>query len=370
MRSPDAEAREGHAAGSEMRERTELVRRVTGSRGARRIEQLATLWSGYGSIARYALEGGPAPTVVVKSVDPRRKQSHPRGFGSMRSHERKLASYAVERSFYDTYAPRCSGFSRVPKSFYTEQREARFLFVLEDLDQSGFAGRAERLNWPQVRSCLAWLAHFHANFLVDRTSGADLRPRCDGLWDVGTYWHLATRPDELGAMPDGPLKEAAALLDHRLREVRFSTLVHGDAKSQNFCFAEPTEQDFCCTESAEDDALASRGVAAVDFQYVGMGCAMKDVAYFLSSCYDERDCESHAERALDFYFETLRQALSTRVQRDEGWVARAEAVETEWRAMYPLAWADFVRFLLGWAPGHFKLHGYSLRMTKRALSCL
>ena len=54
-------------------------------------------------------------------------------------------------------------------------------------------------------------------------------------------------------------------LDRRLRAARFQTLVHGDAKPANFCFD------------------ARRGaVAAVDFQYVGGGCGMKDVAYLLS----------------------------------------------------------------------------------------
>ncbi|MEO1230987.1 MAG: hypothetical protein AAFZ18_18980, partial [Myxococcota bacterium] len=35
-----------------------------------------------------------------------------------------------------------------------------------------------------------------------------------------------------------------------------------------------------------------------------------------------------------------------------------------------LGWADFFRFLAGWAPGHWKMNAYSRRMTARALEQL
>ena len=46
------------------------------------------------------------------------------------------------------------------------------------------------------------------------------------------------------------------------------------------------------------------------------------------------------------------------------------ALVAEWRGLYPLAWADFTRFLLGWAPGEALAHGYGLRMTRQALAAL
>ena len=119
--------------------------------------------------------------------------------------------------------------------------------------------------------------------------------------------------------------------------------MHGDAKVANFCFA------------AED-------VAAVDFQYVGGGCGVQDVAYFLSSCMDDAECEQHAARHLDTYFELLRARLPTRVDGD--------ALEAEWRGLYPAAWADFHRFLVGWAPDHWKIHRYTRAMTRTALALL
>ena len=48
----------------------------------------------------------------------------------------------------------------------------------------------------------------------------------------------------------------------------------------------------------------------------------------------------------------------------------AEALEKEWRALYPVAWADFERFMMGWSPGHRKLTEYSDATTERALDAI
>ena len=120
-----------------------------------------------------------------------------------------------------------------------------------------------------------------------------------GLWTTGTYWHLETRPDELDVLDDAQLKAAAEKIDRQLSEARFQTFVHGDAKLANFCFAE-----------------TGAGVAAVDFQYVGGGCGMKDVAYFISSCLDESSCEAGETELLDCYFGALKRSLSSTLARD------------------------------------------------------
>lgn len=211
--------------------------------------------------------------------------------------------------------------------------------VLEDLDAAGYPGRRREASPRELEACLSWLAHFHATFM-----GA----KPDGLWPIGTYWHLATRPDELEALEDGPLKQAAATLDHKLNEARFRTFVHGDAKIANFCF------------SGGGDA-----VAAVDFQYVGGGCGMKDVAYFLGSCLDEERCERLESTLLAFYFQQLKTALEQAGARVE-----FDALEEEWSSLYPVAWTDFHRFLQGWSPGHWKLHRYSERLAREVLESL
>lgn len=280
------------------------VRAVTGARAARVGAEVQSLWSGYGAVVRVHLQGASVPSVVVKRVDP------PAGRG--RGHERKLRSYAVEAHWYGHWSRRCA--CRVPACLDVRETSTGWLFVLEDLDAAGFAGRRRRVSDAQLDLCLQWLARFHATFL-----GAEP----EGLWPVGTYWHLATRPDELAATSDPALRRAAPILDARLSATSFPTLVHGDAKLANFCFGDGA-------------------VAAVDFQYVGGGCGMKDVAYLLGEALHPSEGRRAVARWLDCYFAHLRAE-----------VADADALEADWRPLFAIAEADFSRFLAGWAPGHW-----------------
>jgi thiamine kinase-like enzyme len=135
-----------------------------------------------------------------------------------------------------------------------------------------------------------------------------------------------------------------------LRQCRYQTLIHGDAKLANFCFS---------TDSPEPR------VAAVDFQYVGKGCGMKDVAYFIGSCLNEEECEAMESSLLDYYFSELGQRVSEKHSNVD-----TKQLEQEWRSMYDVAWADFHRFLKGWSPGHWKINSYSERLTRRVIASL
>lgn len=320
---------------------------VTGAKRVEAGERVQSLWSGYGEIRRMHLKGAPWPSVIVKHVAPPAGggagASHPRGFGGDRSHARKLRSYAVEQAWYRDWAARCNDACRVPRCLGAEETDEGWRFVLEDLDAAGYPGRRGSLRDDELDACLRWLASFHARFLGETP---------EGLWPVGTYWHLGTRPDELAAMDLGELRDAAGAIDARLRGARFQTLVHGDAKVANFCFPERSD-------------LGRLRVAAVDFQYVGGGCGMKDVAYFLGSCLTERQLARRLDALLDGYFGHLRAAL-----RGSDEVAIGDHVEAEWRDLYKFAVADFERFLAGWAPGHHKRTGQSARLTSEALAAL
>lgn len=307
------------------------------------VESLQELWSGYGRILRLRLHGLPEETpstAIAKHVRFPTEAKHPRGWGSSRSHERKLESYAVERAWYRDWASRCGEGCRVAQPLMEDEEGGEVLILLEDLDAAGFPARVTLPSPEQIEACLRWLAHFHATFL-----GAEP----DGLWTTGTYWHLDTRPDELEALEDAILKRAAPELDRLLSAARFQTLVHGDAKIANFCF------------SATPGTPVR--VAAVDFQYVGGGCGMKDVAYFLGSCVDEAALEAQVEELLDAYFAALASSLADKQPGLE-----AAKVEREWRPLFPVAWTDFHRFLKGWAPGHWKLNSYSERLARAVLS--
>jgi hypothetical protein len=292
-----------------------LIASATGSSSVEVGERVQELWSGYGEIRR-AILADATPVIVKHVVPPRRAAPNP---AAARSHRRKLRSYEVECAFYRTFASRCTE-ARLPAARYAAVNGDQMLLVLEDLDAAGFGERRRRVSPSDMAACLRWLAGFHACFL-------GVAP--DSLWKVGTYWHLATRPDELGALADSPLRRAAGELDERLNRARFRTLVHGDAKLQNFCFA-----------------AGSDAVAAVDFQYVGGGVGVKDLAYFLTSAVAARELTRDAESYVDDYFRELRTAVK---ERDAAGAWDMTALEAEWRELYPLACADFYRFWLGWA---------------------
>lgn len=317
------------------------IRSVTGATDIGEPEVVQSLWSGYGSIMRYPVLGWKFPSVIVKHVSPPVAQSHPRGWNTNVSHERKLRSYRIEAAWYRSYSTRCLAKSRVAECFAIEQEGDEVGLVLEDLDASGFALRRTRVNDAELKMCITWLANFHATFLGEE---------CDGLWPVGTYWHLGTRQDELEVLKteDTALADAASDLDRLLRASAFQTLLHGDAKLANFCF------------SGTDDR-----VAAVDFQYVGGGCGMKDLAYFIGSCLSEDECGAHESELLDEYFKQLKIAIDA-----IGKPVDFDALEADWRSLYPVAWTDFHRFLKGWSPGHWKINSYSERVAREVVSSL
>jgi hypothetical protein len=317
----------------------EVILSATGAQALGQQKLIQTLWSGYGEILKVELIGGSKASIILKYIDLPEEVTHPRGWNTSRSHERKIKSYDVEMNWYKEYSNMCDNNCRIAQNIVSASAEGSHLIVLEDLDLSGYPKREHHLNPTGVKACLKWLAHFHATFM-------GVKP--DGLWSTGTYWHLDTRPDELQEMAHGPLKTHAAEIDRKLTACQYQTFVHGDAKVANFCFSNDRSS-----------------VAAVDFQYVGGGCGMKDVVYFLGSCLDEYECQQKEEEYLDFYFNELKQALA-----DKNSSVNIQDVENEWRQLYSWAWTDFYRFLLGWMPGHHKIHSYTKSLSQRVLSQL
>jgi hypothetical protein len=299
-----------------------------------------SLWSGYGDISRYK---SPAHDLnfIVKHISPPTEQSHPRGWNTQTSHQRKLLSYQIEATFYKNYASLCDENCAVPQLLVEFCELSQQILVLQDLDQAGFSMRKESASLTDLNSGIKWLAYFHARFLQQ-----DIHD----LWPIGTYWHLDTRQDELKVMAHSQLKDAATLLDTSLNSAHFQTLVHGDAKLANFCFA---------------DEGHAKPIAAVDFQYVGRGVGVKDLAYFLGACLDQCALFKYEQQLLTEYFTQLKHAIEhyqITVDLDD--------LEQEWRGLYPLAWADFYRFLMGWSPDHYKINAYMQKQTDLALTGL
>ncbi|TYQ18174.1 UNVERIFIED_CONTAM: putative homoserine kinase type II (protein kinase fold) [Acetivibrio alkalicellulosi] len=309
---------------------------ATRSSGLYKIEEIQELWGGYGKLLRYGLEGSDIKRVVVKNVCLSDKGKKSRG-GNI-SYQRKLKSYRVEMAFYESWSKKCGNECKVPHWHALKWENDEFLMVLEDLDLAGFIKRRQSIKWNEMMLCLKWLANFHGAFMGEKP---------EKLWSKGTYWHLDTRPDELKALKDIKLKNAAKAIDAKLNSCTFKTFVHGDAKIDNFCFAKD-----------------GNSVAAVDFQYVGGGCGMKDIAYFVDSCLYDDECEKWEKDILDYYFKELKKALINNQKKLD-----FDHLEMEWRELYPIAWTDFYRFLKGWAPGHYESK-YSERIACKVINNL
>ena len=308
-----------------------IILQCTGASSLFEKEVIQELWSGYGKIIRIGLENAAVDSVVIKHVQIPISKNHPRGWNTDIGHQRKVKSYKVETTWYDRYSKYSA--ARLPQCLAIETKDDEVLMVMEDLDEAGYHLRKSQVSWDEIAACLSWLAQFHARYLGKTP---------EGRWEVGTYGHLNTRPQELAVLDDQRLKEAAPIIDEKLTTCTYKTFVHGDAKLANFCFADGGQ------------------VAGLDFQYVGGGCGIKDVVYFIGSCLNESECERLETRILDTYFDHLQSELKE----------SNKALETEWRSLYRVAWADFHRFLKGWSPGHWKINSYSERLTAEVINKL
>lgn len=292
------------------------------------FETVAHLWAGYGRILRVRTRQDAPRSFVLKQI------RFPAGKDSDLSHTRKVRSYEVERTFYERFAQHSRPRARTPQLLGARRVGDELWLLLEDLDAAGFSARPRSGSPQVVQSGVEWLAAFHA---------AHLGRAPDGLWREGSYWHLATRPDELRAIKGHPLHAQAPLLDAALRRARYRTLIHGDPKLENFC-ATPGPQPM---------------LAAVDFQYIGGGVGIRDLVYFIGSAVAPGHVERELPALVDAYFARLRHELELVPGPTD--VSFAE-LETEWRALVPLAWLDFYRFTLGWSPTWAKSDIYAQRL--------
>lgn len=306
---------------------------ITGAEAIANVCLVQTLWSDFGAIERVSLVGGQVDSVIVKRIQVPTEMRHPRGWNSTFSIRRKLHSYEIERNWYQNFVSNIPEEIKVPRFLFHGIVKGETYLIMEDLQSIGFLGDFE-INIKCFNACLNWLANFHAFHM-------GIQP--NGLWEVGTYWHLSTRPEEFEKMNSGTLKDLAFTIDARLNSCEFQTLVHGDAKPANFCFS------------------ANGEVAAVDFQYVGGGCGIKDVVYLMSSVLSESELFEQDEEILERYFNFLQDALEKYKRTDIDFVS----LKKEWLSLYSAIWVDFLRFLKGWSPNHSRVNEYMLAQLRQ-----
>lgn len=310
-----------------------------------KVAVLQTLWSGYGEVARYRSRNNHTQ-FVVKVINLNAVAAHPRGWNGEQSHQRKVTSFNVERAFYQHFGPLTNKHCYTPKLLAQDSSDNQILLVLEDLDNSGFSTRLTQADDTSLTIATRWLAEFHGRFMADGQPYSC--KHIETLWPIGTYWHLATRHNELAAMPQSELKANAGLIAQQLQQATYKTLVHGDAKFQNLCFDLTTQQ-----------------VAAVDFQYVGPGVGVQDLAYLAASCLNQTKLEQYGDSLLNQYLAELERVLSRHNSAIE-----FDLLSAEYQRLYPLAWADYYRFLLGWNPNSVKITTYMADMAQRGLTAL
>jgi len=291
---------------------------------------IQSLWSDFGQLLRIKLSNAAIQSVIVKYIKVPNDISHPKGWQSDLSTQRKLKSYQVESAWYQEYSTSC--IAPVAKSYASNTVNNETVIVLEDLGCAGYLPPDSNATDHQIKQSLNWLAQFHAQHL-------DITPQ--KLWQTGSYWHLATRPDELAVMTDLTLKAQANTINDLLNQCEYQTIIHGDAKLANFLFNKT-------------------GAAAVDFQYVGGGVGIKDVMLLLSSM--PQNLMINEQSYLDYYFARLEKFIIQHHAHID-----ASDVCKQWQDLYKFAWADFVRFLKGWSPNHFKLNKHSLAITEKVL---
>ena len=297
-------------------------------------ETITSLWSGCGEIVRCSLD---EKACVIKAVNVPDHINHPRISQTEFAINRKRESYLVEFNWYQRYAPKLPVEAKTVSCYNALALEQTKVLILSDFAADGFTN--VQLNYQHISCILKWLANFHA-FHLNSPPNA--------LWLRGNYWHLDTRPDEYKVMLDSKIKENAQVIDKALAECPHQTLIHGDAKVANFAIN---------TQAFE--------VLGYDFQYIGAGVGTVDVMYFLGSCLTEQQLYQKAEHYLNEYFEYFTKAMDKFNKKHQ-----TDAVIHAWRDLWPIAWADFYRFLLGWSPQHKKINHFMLEQSDIALNKL
>ncbi|WP_199886186.1 kinase [Pseudoalteromonas sp. T1lg23B] len=293
-------------------------------------ESSSQLWSGCGSVNRMHLDG---VDVVVKFAQVPTQLTHRNIIQSDFALARKLKSYQVELAFYQQQTVQLNEVCKVPKLIHAIQRDHTTCLVLADFAPEGFNPKSE-LSIAHHHQVLNWLAKFHSYFVL----------RADIGWQEGGYWHLATRPDELQRMAHGELKTHAKCIAELIRDCPYRTQIHGDAKAANFAFSPELE------------------VLGYDFQWLGSGLGIQDVMLYFTSVFDNDGLQTNADNLLEYYFSMLSDNLSATCSTQ-----RTQDIVTSWRELWPVVWADFHRFLLGWKPDHFKINNYMREQSHNAL---
>lgn len=270
------------------------------------ITNKCRLWAGMGYIYHVSFRGYD---IIVKRIMPPPKTR--RSFGDCR----KADSYEVEACFYENVALELVGDGlTLPIPYLVQRHEGQITICMSHLE-----GRGGPYNDDEINAVLRWMAQFHSATWGSKADEFVSR----GLQQIGSYWHLNTRPDEHDSMSkrgwEGRLKQAAKAIDERLKRDKMQCCIHGDAKDANMLFTGKGKE---CQ------------VAMYDFQYCGKAPPSVDLAYFLCVGVGSTDGEW-----LHYYHQELISCLPANATKPS---------LKELEDSVALAFCDFQRFMSGW----------------------
>lgn len=271
---------------------------------------LQKLWAGYGEISAITARANTdtaaehvsklcgMPSAGAGSTYPLILKLTSAPNGADEGHLRKMFSYEVEQYFYSELVPRLDGIAvagclaSTRDPVHGAELDGLLATIMVDL-RSSFpvvGGKRDALNQTQVLGALDWLAKFHSRRdLVGGIGGYVLPPLEEkerraggesgkGVWLNGGYTYLATRRTEYDSLKNDDYSEWSDALCKEFGNTGLSvaetvalflkpcgrkmeSLIHGDVKSENL---------FTTTSGEE--------VAFCDFQYVGVGLGVCDLA--------------------------------------------------------------------------------------------
>ena len=325
------------------------------------VKTLCSLWSGMGHIYHIKIQHpGKAMKsyydLVVKYVSPGRNRSSTNAsFGD----RRKAISYQVECNFYDklAYPLKTLHGVELPTPYFVERGNGN---DDDDDDSNGQitigmslvnGNYCDGSNLDHVHAVLSWLAKFHAAYWEgsrtatiddesdDCTNTSDVVDKefftdTIGVQEIGSYWHLLTRPEEHECMSkngwEGRLKLAAKSLDSCLkRDTIMQCLIHGDVKDANILIKNKGGDDSCTA-------------LLYDFQYCGRGTPTQDIAYFFCSSVDLDTLNE--DELLKYYHTTLVERLKSKKDQKQIQIPTLDHL----RKSLDIAYCDYCRFMCGW----------------------
>ncbi|RCI08751.1 hypothetical protein L249_4883 [Ophiocordyceps polyrhachis-furcata BCC 54312] len=344
--------------------------------------ELQTLWAGYGHVCALEARSRHGPSdepqrLILKLISPPPLAPHHHQ-ATDEGHVRKMLSYQVEQFWYDELAPRLDSEVAVARCL-ASTRSRPFgdqgpttATILSDL-RVNFPVAVHRSLTPcQVHAALDWLARFHGSawrWLPDGDRDSFVGPplqevgkngddakgvvRAAGLWLNGGYTYLATRRREYAALaaddasewshalcrPDAdgrpPVAEqAAAFLAPGGGGERWQTCIHGDVKSENL-FATTT-----------GDA-----VAFFDFQYVGLGLGVCDLAKLFTCSVPLNMLATDGEVAAAERHLPMSTGETELLERYRARLLQSRQKEYEWKDLvrhWETALVDWCRFQASW----------------------